>query len=144
MSRDYEALGAFIMTRQGVPFDFGRGRNDCVGFAIGAICAMSGRKHGLTLIKGLRWQGERSAMRLALRHGGLAAAVGTRLQPIAPALALRGDVAGVPDESFPGGVRLMIVEGALLVGPGEHGNVRELRSAMTMAWSADLAGAHRG
>ncbi|MES3152949.1 hypothetical protein O6Y00_11155 [Sphingomonas faeni] len=72
-------------------------------------------------------------MRALRRLGGMEAAVSARLTAIAPALAQRGDIAGVPDDML--GLRLMVVEGETLVGPGDNGNCRQKRNAMTHAWS---------
>ena len=62
-----------------------------------------------------------------------------RLRRVPPALAQRGDIAGVPDPLF--GVRLMVVDGVTLVGPGARGLERQPRSAMVIAWDAMSAGA---
>lgn len=132
MARDYRALAGFIAGRETMPFAFGRRANDCVAYCAGAVAAQTGKDP----LKGLRWSTEAGAARLLRRFGGLAEAVSSRLTEIPPALAHRGDVAGVADEAAPGGIRLMIVEGELLVGPGDAGNVRMRRSAMIRAWSA--------
>ncbi|MEO0872087.1 MAG: hypothetical protein AAFY19_09045, partial [Pseudomonadota bacterium] len=66
--------------------------------------------------------------------GGLRAVMNARLNRISPAMAQRGDIAGLPDAAF--GVRLMVVEGATLVGPSKTGLKRLPRSAMRAAWSA--------
>lgn len=110
-----------------MPFEWGRKANDCVAFAGGAVRAQT----GIDPLKGLRWTSQRSAMRLLSRLGGLEAAVSSRLSPVAPALARRGDIAGVVEN---GKLLLMVVEGALLVGPGQR---RAPRAAMSLAWSAD-------
>jgi hypothetical protein len=46
---------------------------------------------------------------------------------------MRGDIAGVPDADL--GIHPMIVEGDMLVGPGDKGLRRLPRRAMTIAWS---------
>src|SRR3546814_3100758 len=67
-------------------------------------------------------------------------AMDRRMARVAPALAMRGDIAGVPDPLT--GLRLMVVEGAMLVGPGAAGLERQPRCAMTIAW--DVTTVHRG
>lgn len=112
-----------------MPFDWKQ--NDCARFAAAIVEAQTGKRP----LKGLRWGSAAGARRVLERLGGMEAALDARLRPVAPALAQRGDVAGVPDHAL--GLRLMIVEGVTLVGPGERGLKREPRSAMTHAWSAD-------
>lgn len=116
-----------------MPFSWGRDANDCASFAAGAIKAATGRD----VLGKLRWSTRLGALRIAKREGSFAAAITRRLTPIAPALAHRGDIAGVPDDDFPGGLRLMVVDGAMLVGPGEFGLMHQHRAAMTHAWSAE-------
>lgn len=133
MTPDHDALLAYLAERRLMPFAWGRDRNDCVSYGAGALLAMT----GWDPLAGMpHWSTERGALRVMRRFGGLVAAVTGRLSPIAPALAHRGDVAGVPDEAQPGGVRLMIVEGALISGPGDRGAVLVPRAAMICAWSA--------
>lgn len=129
MSRDYVALVAAIESRARRPFAWRRGR-DCVSFA--AACAKA--QTGQDLLAGVpRWKSRREALAFAEERGGLVTALDIRLDRVPPALAQRGDIAGLPDPLF--GVRLMIVEGETLVGPGERGLERLPRSAMTVAWS---------
>lgn len=133
MAPDYEALIGYLAERRTMAFAWGRAANDCVSYSAGALLALTGRD----VLDGLpHWSTELGAMRAVRRFGGLAAAVTGKLTPIAPALAHRGDVAGVPDEALPGGIRLMIVEGAILSGPGDRGAVFCPRAAITCAWSA--------
>lgn len=141
MKRDIEALLAFIDSRQAVPYAWGRKRNDCVGFAIGAVEAQTGEK----VARSLKWAGPKAALTIIKRFGSLEAAFDHYFERIPPALAMRGDIAGVPAETMRGldkqtaklfRVHPMIVEGMTLVTPGEHGNERVKRSAMTVAWSA--------
>lgn len=131
MGRDYDALLRFIAEREAVPHSFGKQRNDCVAYGAGAIRAQTGRAP----LGRLRWTTVRGAARVLKRLGGMEAAVSARLRPIAPAEAMRGDIAGIDDAQF--GLRLMVVEGDTLVGPGAHGNKRQPRAAMIKAWSAD-------
>jgi len=127
--RDHEAMVAAIAERAAMPFDWKA--NDCARFAAAVVEAQAGKRP----LAGLRWGTAAGAARVLERLGGMEAAVSARLRSIPPAQAQRGDVAGVPDEAL--GLRLMIVEGATLVGPGERGAKREPRSAMTHAWAAD-------
>jgi hypothetical protein len=130
MNRDFAALVAAIEARSQRPFGWRRGR-DCVSFAAACIKAMTGRN---VLSDIPRWRSRREALAIAEELGGLEAALDARLARIPPALAQRGDIAGLPDAIF--GVRLMVIEGETLVGPGARGAERLPRSAMVIAWSA--------
>lgn len=127
MSRDHAALVRFLAERAAEPFVWGRRANDCAAFAGGAVLAQTGRDP----LKGLHWGSKSSALKLIGKLGGLEQAVSARLRRIEPAHAHRGDVAGVIEN---GELLLMVVEGAMLVGPG---NRRATRSVMSLAWSAD-------
>lgn len=130
MDRDFTALAAWLAERAAMPFAWGSSANDCVSFYAGAARAMA----GFDPIKGLRWTTERGAARVIGRMGGMAAAVSSRMTPIAPALAKRGDAAGVRDERF--GLLIMLVEGEWLVGPGNGRRLmRAPRGAMLRAWT---------
>lgn len=131
MSRDTQALIALIAKRSGRAFRWRRGR-DCVSFAAAAVKAQTGRDPLADLP---RWRTRREALQIAAVQGGLEAALDRRLTRIAPAMAQRGDIAGLPDRLF--GVRLMVVEGATLVGPGATGLERLPRASMVFAWSID-------
>lgn len=131
MPRDYDALGRYLAERRTMPFAWGRKANDCVSFAGGAAFAQTG-KDWLT---GLRWSSQRQAIGLLTRLGGLDVAISARLPEIAPAHAHRGDIAGVACDDMPGGIRLMVIVGELLVGPGERGGEFQARAAMIRAWS---------
>jgi hypothetical protein len=131
MTRDYAALFAFIEARQASGFRW-RFPRDCVGFAGAAIAAQTGIDPLADLP---RWRTRAEALALAEAEGGLEAGVDKRLTRIAPALAQRGDIAGLPDDSA-FGLRLMVIEGATLVGPGARGLERLPRAAMVRAWSA--------
>lgn len=130
MARDLNALLGFIAERAPMPHEWGSSRNDCVAYMAGAVKAQTGRD----CLEGLSWSSEIGARRVLRRLGGLEAAMDARFVRIAPAMAQRGDIAGIPDELL--GVRIMIVEGATLVGPGARGEKRNPRAAMTIAWSA--------
>lgn len=130
MTRDYVALVAAIEARSAKPFRWRRGR-DCVGFSAACVEAQTGRDPLADL---LSWRTRREALAVAEAQGGLESALDARFARVAPALAQRGDIAGLPDPLF--GVRLMIIEGETLVGPGSKGLDRVHRSEMTVAWSA--------
>lgn len=128
-TRDIEAMIAFIEQRMARPFRWGT--QDCVRFAASAVQAETGEN----LLAGVpRWSSRREALSVLDQLGGLIAAVDARRPRIPAAFALRGDIAGIEDSLF--GVRLMIVEGATLIGPGQRGLERLPREAMEMAWSA--------
>lgn len=133
MSRDIAALIALLEARQARGFRWRRGR-DCVSFAAACVEAQTGVD---PLADVPRWRSRREALAIVQAQGGLEQALDVRLARIAPAMARRGDIAGLPDPLL--GVRLMVVEGDTLVGPGGRGLERLPRSAMTMAWSAEGA-----
>lgn len=129
MSRDITALLALIEARSASAFGWQRGR-DCVSFA--AACALAQTGHDLLAgVPG--WRSRKQAKAIADAEGGLEAALDARLARVPPAMAQRGDIAALPDPLF--GLRLMVIEGATLVGPGARGLERLPRSAMTLAWS---------
>lgn len=129
--RDLAALIGVIEARSARGFAW-RGRRDCAGFV--SRCAEA--QTGIDPLGTLRWNSRREAWQVLAAEGGLEAAMDARFDRIAPAMAQRGDIAGVPDTASGGrmGLRLMIVEGAMLVGPDRHGLGRQKRSEMTMAW----------
>jgi hypothetical protein len=128
--RDVAALVAFIDSRQRRPHAWGRFANDCLGYALGAVEAQT----GIRVAPELAWSSRAEALRLLKRFASLEAAIDTYFVRIAPAQAMRGDIAGVVDAAF--GIHPMIVEGSTLVSPGENGNRRAPRKAMRCAWSA--------
>lgn len=131
MMRDFEALIELMQARQARGFRW-RFPRDCVSFVAACVKAQTGRD----LLAGVpRWRTRAEALAVADAQGGLIAAIDARLRRVEPAMARRGDIAGLPDPLF--GVRLMIVEGDTLVGPGQRGLERLPRSEMVMAWSAD-------
>lgn len=129
MSRNYTALIEAIEQRQSRPFRWRRGR-ECVGFAGACVQAQTGRDPLADLPT---WRTRREALAVAEAEGGLEAAIDRRFTRVPLALAQRGDLAGLPDDLF--GVRLMIIEGDMLVAPGTCGLERRPRSEMTLAWS---------
>jgi len=130
--RDVMALLAFIESRQVVPHAWGRKANDCVAFVLAAVRAQTGENRGRRLV----WSSRGGALRVLKRLGGLGAALDAHFVRIPPAQAMRGDIAGVADPVF--GIHPMVVEGEMLVGPGDRGNRRLPRRAMIAAWSATL------
>lgn len=140
MIRDHAALVAFLHARADLTFDWGRNPrrggspddgNSCVHFAAGAVQAQTGRNLMPRLPS---WTTERGAKRVLKRLGGLEAATDRVLTRIPPAMAQRGDIAGVPRPG--GGMLLMVVEGETLVGPDASGARRIARRHMAAAWSA--------
>jgi len=132
MDRNVKALLAFIDERQNRPHEWGRHANDCASFVLGAAKAQTGHDRATAI----KWHDEKSGLRAIKKAGGLEKAFDRWFVRIPPAQAMRGDIAGVPDERF--GIHPMIVEGELLVGPGDKGNKRLKRREMTMAWSVML------
>ena len=131
--RDIDALIALIEARAPLRFRWARPR-DCVSFAAAAVKAQS----GIDVLAGLRWRSRRQALAFLVAQGGLEAATDRRLRRVPPALARRGDIAAVADAEH--GIRLMVVEGQTLVGPGAKGLERQPRAAMIIAWDAMSAG----
>lgn len=135
-ARDIAGLIAMIEARSSKPFNW-KGSRDCVAFAARAVKVQS----GVDVLADLQWKSRAQALTILAAEGGLAIAVDTRLSRIPEAMAMRGDIAGVVDAKL--GIRLMVVEGAMLVGPGKHGLVRLPRSAMIMAWNTmSVTGQH--
>jgi hypothetical protein len=132
VDRDVAALVAFIESRHHKPHAIGCQANECIAFMLGAVEAQTGKK----VAARLKWGSLPEAARIIKRYGSLERAIDAFFERIPPAHAMRGDIGGVPDEGF--GIHPMIVEGLDLVGPGDDGNRRVKRSAMTVAWSAVL------
>lgn len=131
--RNWPAWTRYIAGHSRTPFAYDAAGIDCGRFAAGAIEALTGRNP----LGRLAWKNATGARMQIARLGkgaGFEAAVSALLTPIPPAHAHRGDIAGVADDAL--GVRLMVIEGATLVGPGDQGQRRQPRSAMIMAWSA--------
>jgi hypothetical protein len=130
LRRDVAALIAFIDGKHAEPHAIGRRANDCVSYVLGAVEAQT----GFDPAPGAQWTTIKGGLRLVKRYGSLKAAFDAHFERVAPADAQRGDIAGVPDADL--GLHPMSVEGTTLVGPGDDGNRRMKRSAMTCAWSA--------
>lgn len=131
--RNIAALIELLDARTDVAFAW-RGRRDCAHLADAAIEAQS----GVSVIGDLTWNSLRQARAVIDGEGGLEKAMDRRLRRVPPALAMRGDIAGVPDVAF--GIRLMVIEGRTLVGPAAKGLERQPRSAMVIAWDTMTAG----
>lgn len=114
-----------------MPYAWGRKANDCSSFPLLAIEAMTGRNPVR-----LSWSTQAAALRTIKRLGGLEKAIDRYFVRIPPSQAMRGDIAGVPDETF--GIHPMLVEGEMLAAPSDKGLRRCPRRAMVMAWSATL------
>ena len=116
-----------------VTFGYTPDHLDCVRDALGAA-----RVQGRPVRLPWRWTTESGARRVLRRLGGLEAAVDSVLPVIAPAHAVRGDIALVR-HALPGGGQmelLAIIEGDTLAGlHPQRGRVRLPRRAMVKAWS---------
>jgi hypothetical protein len=130
LERDVASLVAFIDARQLAPHAIGSAANDCASFALGAVEAQTGKR----VAARLKWASAADIARILKRYGSLEKAFDAHFERVPPALAMRGDIAGVPDAKL--GIHPMIVEGLHLVGPGDDGNRRVKRAAMVCAWSA--------
>lgn len=130
--RNIAALIELLDARIDRPFGWRRG-NDCARFADAAIEAQT----GVSVIGDWQWTSRSHARDVIDAQGGFEAAMDRRLGRVPVALAQRGDIAGVADRLF--GIRLMVVEGATLVGPGRHGLERVPRSEMIAAWDTMTA-----
>lgn len=125
------AFIAFLEDREDWAFGYGPEprTHDCARFCGAGVKAMTGADPLKRFAS--QWTSQSGARRVLARHGGLAAAVGTVMTPVSPTLAPRGAVGLIAD----GG--LVLIEGALVVGPGpERGLVRAPRSSLIAAWAA--------
>lgn len=136
-ARDIEALVEAIEQRLDRPHAWGLTGNDPLAFVAAAVRAQTGRKpFGRT-----RWTSRPGLMRLLERARGpdrpadcaMQAMLDRHFARVSPAMAMRGDIAGVADDDY--GIAPMIVEGPTLVGPGPAGQRRLPRRAMLIAWS---------
>jgi len=127
MIRDYGNLAAYLAGREAMPFAWGSRANDCISYGAGAIVAQI----GIDPLGDLAWNTEAEADALIETLGGLPAALSARLTEVAPALAQRGDIAGVMQGNRLG---IMVVEGMTLVGPGPRRAMRRPRKDMVQAW----------
>ena len=139
--RDVDALQRYLEARAFMPYEWGRCANDCISFLAGALFAQTGRTH----LGRLTWSNKIGALRILKAEGGMEAALDRRFRQIAPAQAMRGDIAGVPvsvladipgDEAALIELHPFVVEGVTLTTPGSRGLRRVPRGMMTTAWSA--------
>lgn len=128
MTRDYEALAAYIESRSTMPFDWDG--NCCAQFALGAIAA----QFGAAPEPGFSWKTAIGAKRVIAARGGMLSIINKILIPIAPGMAMRGDIAGCPDDDL--GIALLVIDGQILIGPCESGLRQIPRGFMTHAWRA--------
>ncbi len=128
--RDLLALHRYLAERANMPFEWGHDKNDCASFAAGAITAQTGEPFDL----GGAWSTAAEAARVIADRGGMEAAVDALLDPVPAGMAKRGDLAMVAGEHRP---LLMIVEGDMLVGPGELRAERLPRTLGLKFWSID-------
>lgn len=129
--RDLIAVARFIGTRHQVPYAWGRGANDCVGFAFDAAEAAT----GIRPAPELDWTSKRSALATIRRLGGLEAGLDRFFERVPAAFALPGDIAAVEDADL--GIHPMVVDGVTLVCPGDRGLRRCPRKHMMWAWNIE-------
>lgn len=131
--RDHLAAVAYIEAREDWVFGYGRAprTHDCARFVGGGVEAATGRNPLKRFSS--EWTTRRGARRVLAAHGGMAAAVGEVLTPLeSVTLARRWDVGMTADDT------LVLIEGDTVVGLSPTlGQVRQPRSALTRAWSAD-------
>jgi len=130
MVRDYDAYHRYMAARLVMPFAWGKTANDCISHGAGAIRAQNGRD----VLVGLNWSTAIGAGRVIARQGGLEAMISARLARTAPALAHRGDIGAVAGDTYLGGLAIVVIDGATVIGPG---GMRFPRSALTLAWGID-------
>lgn len=130
--RDLDAFYAVIAARQGLAFSWVKGRC-CASHMAAAVEAQT----GVDVLEGLTWRTRREAVAVINSLGGLEAAMDARFDRIAPAMAKRGDIAGIADRLL--GVQLAVVDGAVLTAPGDYGLEHVGREAMIIAWDAETA-----
>ena len=124
------ALIAYLEAREAWTFGYGRApmTHDCARFCGAGVQAVHGQ-NPLRRFSG-EWTTLRGARRVLARHRGMAAAVSEVMTSIPVTMAQRGDVGLTADNT------LVLVEGDMVVGlHPERGQVRQPRSAMTLAWT---------
>lgn len=128
MQRDIQALVRYLADRAQMPHEWGRGANDCMSFAAGAVIAQTGKDP----TRGLKWKSQATALSLLKKLGGVEKVLDARFERVPPAQAMRGDIGVAPDADL--GSHPFVVDGKFLVAPGSKGLKRAPRSAMTAAW----------
>lgn len=116
------------------------GSHDCVTFAAGLVQAITGRD----VLEGLpAWADPRSARRAIESAGGLAQALTDRFgEPIAPAMAQRGDLATLKASATPDGIEatgwtVAVCVGEYFLAPGVGGLCRVPLDSVEQAWRVD-------
>ncbi len=127
MTRDLQALIAYLDSRFAMPFDWDG--NCCVKFVLGGVEAQTGKRPALAH----DWTTRIGAMRAIHAFGGIEAETDRLFHRIEPARAMRGDIAGYDHPEF--GTALALFEGQTIVGPGERRAMRLHRQIVTRAWS---------
>jgi hypothetical protein len=122
-----QIFAEFVEARSSMPFEWQT--NDCVTFAADWAFAVTGADP-IADVRG-SWTTKIGAARALNRFGGLAEAIGSRLEEISPAFAQRGDVGLVDVED---GEALVIVGYDNLIGPGPNGLTFLPRDKMKRAW----------
>lgn len=127
-----ERLAAYLHQHRHVAFNWGS--TDCARFAAGAVLATTGRD----VLQQFSWADKTTAVRQLRQAGGLRAAVGKVLPPLAsPAWAQRGDVLLV-QASAPAGRLLRrwlaVADGNRWLAPDAAGLCAGPISMAVMAW----------
>lgn len=128
-ARPHDLIG-YLEDREAWAFGYGREpmMHDCARFCGGGVQAVHGQNPLSRFTS--EWTTLRGARRVLTRHRGMAAAVSEVMTAIPVTLAQRGDVGLTADST------LVLVEGEMVVGlHPERGQVRQPRSAMTLAWT---------
>ena len=125
-----ERLDAYIRSREGKRFAWGRDKQDCCSFAMGAVLAITGVDP--MLVAGVPEYQTAEDADLILDDYPIEGTLDGLFEHRLIGMAQRGDVALViVREEF----AAMVVEGREIVGAGPHGLQRYPRSAMLKAWA---------
>lgn len=126
-----ERLAAYLAAMR--PLRYCLGRHDCATFAAGAVHAVTGLD-----VRPLPWRSPVEASRVLRQLGGMRAAVGAVLQPLAsPQLAQRGDVVLVQAPAHDGRARrqwLAVADGSRWWAPAVTGLESGSMAAAVAAW----------
>lgn len=118
-------LDEHVRAHRAAPFRWGV--HDCVGFAARTVAALTGQP-----VQAPQWRGQRDAMRLLRRVGGVQGAAASVLGDMRPAAtARRGDVVLVEQGGRP---LLAVCLGHVWTAPGPDGLVYGPMSAALGAW----------
>lgn len=126
-----EILNDYIQLNIGKEYKYGK--NDCVMFMAGFIRLITGKD----VLAGKRYNGQKSALTLLKKHGGLFSLVDMQfkkfgLNLIKPLKAKRGDVVGFVTEAH--GETVGICIGSVFVSPGVHDLVFLPMTQAVRAW----------